>query len=216
MLQKIRRRDLIVLTGLFGLAGTVVIAVILLILQDAERYQTTTTVPSIPQQTETIPYQQTTGLNQYKLAQTSALSWADDAQLIAVNAQWPNLAGRSEVGKPGEWSYHFYSSSKARKYLITVQPDGQIQTVEHIIPVQLIPIPINVDDWLIDSPTALAVWLENGGSVMVGRNPGMEIVAQLRAVQNSSKPVWMVVGLNNQTNEIVSIRVDATQGTILR
>lgn len=217
MLQKIRRRDLIILTGLFSLAGITVIVMGLLIMRDANAYRTEGTTPvSQPKPTHTVAFREITGLKQYQLAKEAALAWSADAQLIAASTTWPRVISLEQVGEPSEWTYHFYSPSKARKLFVIVQPDNQLEVIQHAVIVTLPPNIILSDKWLLDSPEALAIWLDNGGRQLIGRNPGSEIVIQLRGDKHSFEPVWLVVGLSHQTNETASLVIDAATGRVIR
>ncbi|NJN95915.1 MAG: hypothetical protein HC875_18305 [Anaerolineales bacterium] len=218
VLQKLHRRDLILLTGAMALACVSVLTVIFLVL----RYQSAS--PATPQAavvtqpgplpTHTVTFAQVTGLSQYTLVSAAAQSWAGDAQLISANATWPKVIGREQVGEPTTWTYRFYSPAKERLFLTLVSPEGELETIEHVAPVTLPPTPIETDSWLIDSPAALAIWLDNGGAKVLGSNPGLEMVIQLRRVPNNPNPVWLVAGLNNQTEQIHTVSIDANQGLV--
>lgn len=215
-LQRTRRRDLIILIGLLSLAciSSMVVAIFILSRQQAaEALPLTASGPVQP--THTVAYTQVTGLNGYTQAKTAAQSWAEDAQLVSANTTWPKIITVEQVGEPTSWTYRFYSPAKARLFFVTVAPDGQVETIEHQAQVSLPPGPIAPDSWLIDSPTALAIWLDNGGETVLRNNPGLEMVIQLRSVNNSPNPVWLVVGLNNQTEEIHAVVIDANQGIVI-
>jgi hypothetical protein len=128
--------------------------------------------PIQPQPTHTVGYTQVTGLKQYIPARTAAQAWATDAQLVSANADWPKVVDEAQVGEPILWSYRFYSPAKARLLFVTVAPDGQVETIEHVVPVTLPPGTIAADGWVIDSSTALAIWLDYGGAQVLGNNPG--------------------------------------------
>ncbi|MBE7468976.1 MAG: hypothetical protein DPW09_03270 [Anaerolineae bacterium] len=215
--QRIRRRDLILLTGALSLACLSVMVVLFLVLQT----QSTATPladqpanPVRPQPTHTVAFAEVTGLRQYSPAQAAALAWAADAQLVSANAAWPKVIGQAQVGEPTWWVYRFYSPAKERLLFVTIAPQGEVETIEHVAPVTLPPRPIAGDKWLIDSPTALALWLDYGGAAMLGSQPGLEMIIQLRSAGNSPDPVWMVIGLNNQTQQIHRVVIDAQQGVV--
>jgi hypothetical protein len=167
-----------------------------------------------PQPTHTVTYVQVTGLGQYQPAKAAAQSWAADAQLISANATWPKVISKDKVGEPTLWTYHFFSPTKQRLFFVNIDPAGQVETIEHVVPVTQPPVPIAADSWVIDSPAALAIWLDNGGAKMVGSNPGLEMLVQLRTINNNPNPVWLVVGLNNQTEEVHTVVIDANQGIL--
>lgn len=217
VLQKLRRRDLILLSGVLSLACVSVLAVIFLVLG---YHPATGSLPQTasqpgPQPTHTVTFAKITGLGQYSLAQAAAQSWAADAQLVSANATWPKVISKDQVGEPTIWTYRFYSPAKARFFFVTVDPAGQLQTIEHVAPVTLPPTTIAADNWLIDSPAALALWLDNGGAKMLGGNPGLELLIQLRGQGDNPNPVWLVAGLNNQTEEVHTVIIDANQGVVI-
>src|SRR5688572_14465005 len=168
-LQKIRRRDIILLIGLTAFACFSLITVGLLIL----RYSSTEVEATAPANqprpipTHMIPYTQVTGLGQFKPAQAEALAWAEDAQLVSASANWPGVTSMEQVGQPGSWTYRFYSPAKQRLFISRVTPDNQVHSIEHVVPVTLPPQTLDTGTWLIDSPAALGYWLDLGGAEML-------------------------------------------------
>ncbi len=219
MLQKIRRRDLILLSGLISLACFSMITVLLLILRSQP--EPAVSAPTAnggtpgPAPTHTVTFVQVTGLSQYPLAEAAAIAWAADAQLVSANADWPRVLEIGQVGQPTTWNYRFYSPAKKRLFFVFVEPDETVRTIEHRIPVTLPPATVDLEEWQVDSPVALAVWLDYGGSKLLRNNPGLEVVAQLRRVNNNPDPVWMVIGLDKRTDDLHVVVVDATQGAVV-
>ena len=216
-LQKIRRRDIILLIGLTAFACFSLITVGLLIL----RYSSTEVEATAPANqprpipTHVIPYTQVTGLGQFKPAQAEALAWAEDAQLVSVSANWPGVTAIEQVGQPGSWTYRFYSPSKQRLFISRVTADNQVHSIEHVVPVTLPPQTLDTGSWLIDSPAALGYWLDLGGAEMLRTNPGLELLIQLRPVGSQPQPVWMVVGSDDRTQDLHMVVVDANEGFIV-
>lgn len=216
MFQNIRRRDIVLLVGLFSLAGVIIITIGLLILRDAGQQTLEPVAVDEALLNYQIAHTETTGLHQFQLAQQVALQWANDAALIFASASWSQVTAIEQVGQPGEWVYHFYSPQKARKLFVTVQPDNTVQTIQHAIQVTLPPVTVPTENWVIDSPDALATWLSNGGDQMVFNNPNLELIAQLRNVRGSGRPIWMVVGLDRQSGTTHSILIEAKGGKLIR
>lgn len=218
LVQRLHRRDLILLSGVLALACVSVLVVVFLVLSyqspPADSLPQTASQPG-PQPTHTVTFVQVTGLGQYNSAQAAAQDWAADAQLVSANATWPKVIGKDQVGEPAIWTYRFYSPAKARLFFVTVDPAGQLQTIEHVAPVTLPPTTIAADSWLVDSPAALALWLDNGGAKMLGSNPGMELLIQLRSGSNDPHPIWLVAGLNSQSEEVHTVLIDANQGVVI-
>jgi hypothetical protein len=220
MLQKIRRRDIILLSWVFLLACFSVLVVTILILRnqpgriDLAAGPGPTSTPG-PEPTHTVSFVQVTGMNRYSLAENAARAWAADAQLVSANANWPRVTRLDHVGEPASWTYRFYSPGQERLFFVDIQPDGQLQTIEHAIPITLPPSLIPADAWVIDSPAALAIWLDYGGSQMLRTNPGLELLVQLRRVGHYPDPVWMIVGLDSRTEDVLMVMIDANQGVVV-
>ncbi len=220
LLQRLRRQDLILLTGLLSLACFSVIVVGLLIL----RFRPANAGPAGaeflgapgPEPTHTVSFAQITGLNQYALAQAQATAWASDAQLVSANANWLSVLNKEQIGAPGEWTYRFYSPAKERLFIAKVQPDGQVHTIEHVVKITLPPPVLDTGSWVIDSPAALAIWLDYGGADLVVRNPGLEVLIQLRRINNHPNPVWIVIGTDRRTQDIHIVVIDVTNGAVVR
>lgn len=221
ILQRLRRQDLILLTGLVALACVTMITVGLLILrfqQSAGPLQAESSGPTPtpgPQPTYTVSFVEITGLSQYGAVEAEAKAWAEDAQLVSASANWPGVLEVDQVGQPAQWSYRFYSPGKERLLIVKVETDGRVQSVEHKIPITLPPPTIPADAWLVDSPAALATWLDYGGGELIHRNPGLEVLIQLRPLSSQPNPVWMVVGTDKRTQDIRTVVIDAGAGTVI-
>ena len=221
VLQRLRRQDIILLIGLFSLACFSIIVVALLIIrfQSGQAAQSTagqvTETPG-PQPTHTVTYTQVTGLSQYRLAEAEARAWAGDAQLVSANANWPRVLNQDQVGEPETWTYHFYSPSKEHLFIVNVQPDNRTLGFEHVVRITLPPPLLGTESWVVDSPAALAIWLDNGGADMVRTNPGLEMIVQLRHLRDYPNPVWMVIGSDQRTEDIHIIVVDTTEGKVVK
>jgi hypothetical protein len=219
-LQRLRRREIMWLLGLTMLACTSLITVGLLIVrfQSGPASQTGDSAPNLirPTPVHTVSFVEVTGLSRYQTAQKEGLAWAEDAQLVAASASWPDVTALDQVGQPVEWSYRFYSARKERLFIVRVAPDNQVTRLEHAVKVTVPPAALDADRWLVDSPTALALWLDFGGADLLRRNPGLEVLIQLRRLKNYDGPVWMVVGLDKRTQDIHIVVVDAVEGFILQ
>lgn len=167
-----------------------------------------------PRPTHTVSFVQITGLSQFRLAEPAARNWAADAQLASASASWSQVLSKDQVGAPAEWTYRFYSPARQRLLFVLVQPDGQLTTIEHVVKVTLPPPPIPAGSWLLDSPAALAIWLDYGGDKMLQTNPGLEVLVQLRATTTSPNPVWVVVGADDRTQSMHLVAVDAAEGVV--
>jgi len=220
VLQRLRRQDIILLIGLFSLACFSIIVVAMLILRfqsepATESAAASTTGTPGPQPTHTVTFTQVTGLSQYHLAETKAKAWAADAQLVSANANWPHVLNETQVGEPETWTYHFYSPSKEHLYIVNVQPDGRVLGFEHVIQITLPPPVLETESWMVDSPAALAAWLDHGGADLIRTNPGLEMIIQLRHLRDHPNPVWMVIGSDQRTEDIRITVVDTVEGNVV-
>ena len=120
-----------------------------------------------------------------------------------------------QIGEPGQWTYRFYSPAKERLFIVKVEADGSLRSIEHIVKITLPPPVLGTGTWVIDSPTALATWLDYGGAALVHRNPGLEVLIQLRHINDHPNPVWMVIGTDKRTQEIHIVIVDTIDGTVV-
>ncbi|MCB0193116.1 MAG: hypothetical protein KDJ65_14325 [Anaerolineae bacterium] len=218
LLQRLRRRDIILLLGLSIFACFAVTVVALLIL----RYQpiestTSVEINAVPTVVpiHTVTFTQVTGLTQFQPARSAGQAWAADAQLVSVSANWVGVLSVGQVGEPVQWTYRFYSPSLKRLLIIKVEPDNQLTTVEHVSKITLPPPVLDTDGWLIDSTAAQAIWLDYGGAEMLKRNPGLEMLVQLRTIKNYPDPVWMVIGLDKRTQDIFVVIIDTAKGTVV-
>lgn len=216
-LQRLRRRELIVLAGLLFFASVVVAVVVLLILSYQPAGLEVPGQAHAPrvEPVHTVTFTQVTGLTQFNQAQPAGLAWAADAQLVGVSAVWSNVFSIGQVGEPTEWSYRFFSPSRSRLFVVKIGPDNQLLTFEHVARISPTPPSLATDGWLIDSPAALAMWLDYGGAELLRRNPGSEVLAQLRTINNHSGPVWLVVGLDKRSQASQTVVIDAAEGQVI-
>lgn len=221
ILQRLRRQEIFLLTGLLSLACFSVIVVGLLIL----RFQSAAARPELaqptnsniagPQPTYTVTFVEITALSQYRLAEAEARRLASDAQLVSANANWPGVLNVEQVGAPSQWTYDFFSPSKEHLLIVKVEPDGQLEAIEHVARITLPPPVLGEGDWVIDSPAALAIWLDNGGAELVQSNPGLEVLIQLRHLNDYPNPVWAVIGTDTRTQSIHIVVIDTIEGTVV-
>ena len=218
LLQRLRRQDIILLSGLLSLACFSVILVGLLIV----RFQPARATPAVapgavpgPQPTHTVTFVQITGLSQYQLAEAEALAWSPDAQLVSANANWPDVLSEGQIGEPGQWTFRFYSPGRERLFIVKIEADGGLRGIEHIIRITLPPPVLGTGSWITDSPAALATWLDYGGAALIRRNPGLEVLIQLRHLDDQPNPVWLVIGTDKRTQEIHIVVVDTIDGTVV-
>lgn len=217
-MQRIRRRDIILLTGVFSLACFSLIVVGFLILRfqgGAGPAEAAPTGTPGPQPTHTVSFVEITGLTQYQAAETEATAWAPDAKLVSASASWPRVIYENQIGEPVPWTYRFYSPDRQRLFNVKVFPDGQVFSFEHVVMITLAPPLLDTGEWRIDSPAALSIWLDYGGADLARRNPGLEIFIQLRHISRHPAPVWSVIGSDRRTQDIHMVVIDSETGSVL-
>lgn len=219
MLQQLHRRDLILLLGALSLACISVFGVMALILNSQGRIMRPPSAalpPAVATPRYKVNYQDITGLSQYLPAKNAALNWASDAQLVSASSNWSMILTIEEVGKPSPWIYRFYSPARERMLFVTIQPEESVEILEHQPEITLPPRIVDTGIWLTDSPAALAWWLDSGGADMLRAHPGMELLIQLRVTSDANGPAWLVTGVDNRTEDILNIVVDANRGEVTR
>ena len=154
---------------------------------------------------------QVTVMSQYPLAHEKATAWRQDAQLVSCRGAWEHTA-INLVGKPIEWNYRFYSAQASLLYFVTVTHDGTVIGTQHLRPVSHPPPVLSIEGLQVDSPAALANWLNAGGGKFLGGRPGIEVVAQLSVRSADADPEWTVVGYDRTTEEYFSVAVQARTG----
>jgi len=209
--MKLRAREILLL-----IFGWVIIALMLvgLVLFYRTRYSGAADAPG-PIPTHTVIFTQVTARSLYPVAEELALTWQPDAKLASMTATWPETTG-DLVGEPTDWVFRFYSPSQAHYYIVTVQPDGRAQGIEHARRVDLPPPVVPIEDWRVDSVEALAAWLDHGGGAMLGARPGIEVSAQLNVPTEGGDPTWTVVGFDIEIDDFLTLMIHGGSGEVLR
>ena len=169
----------------------------------------------VPQATVTIGFTSLTARQLYPVARDRAILWQADAQLDDATANWENTA-INLVGQPTTWTFRFYSPTLQRFYFVTVQAGGQVDGVSHGQPARRSPQLLALDRWSVDSPEAINLWLNYGGSQMLTSVPGIQVVAQLSTANTSDPiPTWMVAGYNRENDNYHTVIINATSGEVV-
>lgn len=169
-----------------------------------------------PQATFTVAYNEVTAQSaQLQALQQAQSIWSEDAELQAVVSTWDKTA-LNEVGKPSDWTYRFYSPSQRRMFFVTITPQGEVIGTLHGERIYTRPPLVSIEDWIVDSPEAISLWLNHGGATMLGAMPGIQIVAQLQVNNEESPLTWTVVGYDRISQNYHSIFIDAKNSEILQ
>ncbi|HEY72458.1 MAG: hypothetical protein DRJ03_24135 [Chloroflexi bacterium] len=141
-----------------------------------------------------------------------AAQWQADAGLASVSRHWPEAGG--QLSGEGEWAFQFFSPSTSRLALVTVTGETASMTRESASPYS-VPT-FSAAEWQVDSDQALQAWWERGGSTLLARRPGADLVMQLRVPEGGgNRPVWTVAGFVAGTEIVISVAVDGTDGTMV-
>jgi len=173
--------------------------------------------PSVgPQATYTVEFTGQTAKDLLPLAQNQATFWQADAQLVSVTARWEKAALKV-VGQPTTWTFRFYSPGLRRYYFVTVQAEGQVAGVSHGELVRRAPALLVLDQWVVDSPEAINLWLNYGGIQMLTEMPGIQVVAQLSTPNTpGSSPTWTVAGYDSASDSYHTVFINAQSGEVLK
>ena len=169
----------------------------------------------VPQATYTVEFTSQTAKGLLPLAQNQATVWRADAQLVSVTARWEKAA-LNVVGQPTTWTFRFYSPGLRRYYFVTVQAEGQVAGVSHGEPVRRAPALLALDQWVVDSPEAINLWLNYGGIQMLSETSDIQVVAQLSTPNPpGSSPTWTVAGYDSASDSYHTVFINAQSGEVL-
>jgi hypothetical protein len=144
------------------------------------------------------------------IAQQEALRWQADAQLASAEIVWDDL-GPGGIFKRDRWTFEFYSPSQQRMAVIRVT-DGVAQLLRTaLLPNRLSALPL--DQWRMDSSSALQTWWERGGGNFVDRHNPVSISLKLRTEPQGTRALWIVAGSSGDEHWVVQI--DAADGKVV-
>jgi hypothetical protein len=141
-----------------------------------------------------------------------AAQWQEDAGLSVASCHWPAVEVQS--GGAVEWNFQFFSPSTQRLALVAADGEAARVVRESLSP-YVVPT-FSAEAWRVDSDQALQTWWDRGGGRWVARRPDIDLAMQLRMPDDGDDdPVWTVVGLVVGADATFSVRVNATDGTLL-
>lgn len=212
--MRLNRRDVLLLAGIWVVVA-ILLAGVMIVVWTSQPHSAP--VAEAPAATPTLAALYTpvqvaqTARRQYTQAEAIAVGWRADAQLLSCRASWEQTA-INLVGRPVEWTFRFYSPQSKRLYFVMVAPGGAVRAIQHVRPVNEPPPVVPLDDWQLDSPAALANWLNIGGGAFLGRHAGGTVIAQLSVRAHGQPPQWTVAGYDPTTDESFAATVDAVDG----
>jgi hypothetical protein len=219
-LFRLKRREILILIGLWLLVAALLSGGVVWYLLSRPAGQPSfgqagpaagPTVSPVP--TYTVQFVEVTARRLYPAAEALARVWAPDTQLVGANAEWSTTA-INLIGKPTDWSFRFYSPSLNRLYLVGVTSDGQAAGAPHFRKEDRPPSTIQPEQWSVDSPEALAAWLDHGGGDLLGRSPGISVSMQLGVDPASGEPTWIVSAFGADSDQPVASKIDAATGQV--
>jgi hypothetical protein len=147
----------------------------------------------------------------YASALQSAQVWQPDATLVSASTSWP-FAKIDALSSPADWTFQFYSPRTHGIYVINVS-----ETLVTPVRETLSPYPmsgLSNEEWQLDSNQALNAWLSGGGGDYLLEHPVVDISARLVRSQEGAA-VWAVIAADRQSDDVYSVSIDASSGTIL-
>lgn len=192
------RRQKLILGSLGLVTITLLLAVVYVLLTAPSGSEVT--LP-LPRKVYKAPVAAVTARSAYALAQELALTWRGDASLVGASASWHN-ATVDVFREPVPWAFQFYSPSARRLYLISVSGGEARALRESYASYSLSP--ITGEAWPMDSPQALAEWLNAGGGRFLRTHTLTDVHAALRYDKEKSQVVWHLSGLEREGEDTFS------------
>jgi hypothetical protein len=159
-----------------------------------------------PQKTYAAPVAALTARSAFALAQEAALNWKGDAYLTSASVSWSN-ATLDAFGEPVPWVFQFYSPSLGKVNVISVEGQEAKPLRQSYAPYRLSAVALEA--WQVDSPQALAEWLNAGGGRFLGAHTLVDVHGALRQNKKSGRLVWYVTGLDSSGEDVFSQAVKA-------
>ena len=215
MRLRLRRRE-IILIGSFWLAGCALLTIVIYFGVLQSQAQPLPDKAFFPQATFTMVHTQMTARSAQQVAFDQAQKlWEADAQLMAIRSTWEETE-LNAVGQPSAWTYRFYSPGARQMFFVTVTPEGEVIGTLHSERIYTPPPAIPLEDWSLDSPEALNLWLNYGGATMLAAMPGLQVVAQLKVNSADAPLTWTIAGYDRVSQNYLSVFIDAHSKEILQ
>ena len=149
----------------------------------------------------------------YALALSEARNWQDDAQLVSATASWANVGSEEQLAEDVAWGFTFLSGQSAETQILSVTRVGaeRVREMRSTSAMRA----ADVASWQVDSPQALALFLEHGGRDFLNQHPGATISLRLGPEEESSRLVWLAMGIQSADKSTMVLEVDASTGEVL-
>ena len=161
-------------------------------------------------------YQGQSAIVAYAAAQSTAVEWQADAQLMNAQATWPQGATAEQLLKGEEsWGFTFYSPSAQRIAVFSVVEDeaALVSEGEHEQTEAL----LSASGWNLDSYEAIETFLAEGGRTFLAEQGVSTMTMALLAsdTEGNGRLEWQVSLFSLQSGQAFTMRLDATSGEIL-
>jgi len=149
----------------------------------------------------------------YALALSEARNWQDDALLVSATASWANVASEQQLAEDVAWGLTFLSQQSAEMQILSVTRLGAERAREMRSTSAMRA--ADVASWQVDSPEVVNLFLEHGGRDFLSQHPGATISLRLGPEEESSRLVWLAIGIQSADKSTMVLKVDASTGEVL-
>lgn len=155
-----------------------------------------------------------TALAALATADKQAETWQADAQLLKATASWSARDGLPYSSGRASWAFTYYSPSETAVAQITVADD---QASPPLISQADIPLTLmdSSGGWRINSPQAVEQIMAHGGSEFLSGKSDTSISLSLSTVSVNGRMEWLVSLFDEQSDDFMAMRLDATSGEVL-
>ncbi len=155
-----------------------------------------------------------TALSALAAASNQAKVWQPDAQLLTATATWSAQDGRSYSSGAASWAFTYYSPGETAVAQISVVENTPSPPLVSQADIPLTPMDIS-GGWKIDSPQAVTQIMENGGADFLSNKSSTSISLSLNTVGGNGRMEWLVSLFDEQSEDFIAMRLDATSGEVL-
>jgi hypothetical protein len=141
----------------------------------------------------------------HEKAQTWAVRWQADAELVSIVTRWQLAGGDRLTPYRPSWSFGFYSPALSELQILTVDQAG-VQPVRQVS-VSKAPAPIDAD-WSLDSGDLLFTFMANGGEEFVREHAHVNLHFRLSG-QDGERPIWYLSAIDPKARQSFVVGVDA-------
>jgi hypothetical protein len=138
-------------------------------------------------------------------AQTWAVGWRSDAQLVGAATRWQPKRGDRLTSYRSSWSFSFYSPAAGQVQTITVDRTGA-QPVRQVS-VSKAPVPVEAD-WSLDSDDLLSTFMAYGGDEFIREHARVNLHFRLSG-QDAERPTWYLSAIDPEARQSFVVGVDA-------